>query len=56
MGGVARFSVTGRKDLPKPHRAVAARPAPKKTTPDDKIKAAQDSEAAKLADKLHANA
>ena len=54
VGVLARFSVTGRKDLPKPNRAVAARPAPKKTAPDDKF--AQDNDVARLADKLHANA
>ena len=56
MGGVARLSVTGRKDRPKVRRAVAARPAPKKTAQDVKPEAAQDSQVAKLADKLHANA
>jgi hypothetical protein len=35
---------------------VAARPAPKKTAQDVKLKAAQDNEAVKLADKVHANA
>jgi hypothetical protein len=48
--------VTGRKGLPKVHRAVAARPAPKKTAQDVKPKLAPDSDVARLADKLHANA
>ena len=48
--------MTGRKDRPKPPRSVAARPAPKKTAQDVETKAAQDNEAVKLADKVHANA
>jgi hypothetical protein len=35
---------------------MAARPAPKKTAEDVKPQVAQDSEVARLADKLHANA
>jgi hypothetical protein len=48
--------VTGRKDFSKPHRAVAARPARKKITQDAKPEVAQDSDVARLADKVHANA
>jgi hypothetical protein len=48
--------VTGRENLPKPHHAVAARPARKKTAQETKRKLAQDQEVAKLADKVHANA
>jgi hypothetical protein len=48
--------VTGRKERPKPQRPVAARPAPKKTGQDVKIKLAQDGEVARLADKVQANA
>ena len=48
--------MTGRKDRPKPHRPVAARPARKKTGQDVETKAAQDNDAARLADKVHANA
>jgi hypothetical protein len=48
--------VTGRNGFPKPHRAVAAGPVPKKTAQGVKPKLAPDSDVAKLADKLHANA
>jgi len=56
VGGVARLSVTGRKGFPEAHRAAAARPAQEKPPENAKRNAAVDGKAAKLADKVHANA
>jgi hypothetical protein len=48
--------VTRRKGFPKAHRTTVARPAQEKPAEDAKRNAAVDSEIAKLADKVHANA